>query len=128
MTEHLLYDDELDAARDAVKALGGAKKVGQQFWPDKTPEAAHRSLLDCLNSSRAERLTPSQLLLLMKWARGVGFHGLAGYYMQEAGYSQPVPVDPETEAAVLVRQVESAMDRAVSLVERLERIKGMGSH
>lgn len=126
MNDPLLYEDELDAARDAVKALGGAKKVGQQFWPDKSPEAAHRTLLDCLNATRAERLTPSQLLLLMKWARGIGFHGLAGYYMQEAGYRQPVAIDPETEAAVLVRQVESTMDRAMSLVERLERIKGMG--
>lgn len=49
MNDPLLYEDELDAAKDAVKALGGAKKVGPLIWPDKAPETAARHLLDCLN-------------------------------------------------------------------------------
>ena len=44
--EILMYDDELDAAKAAVQRLGGAKKVGEMLYPEKTPEAAARYLLD----------------------------------------------------------------------------------
>lgn len=127
MIDPLLYEDELDAARDAVKHLGGAKKVGPAMWPDKQPETAARHLLDCLNGARAERLSPSQLLMLMRMARAVGFHGLAGYMMREAGYAPPVPVNHETEATVLTRQVDALMGQASALVARLERLRGVGA-
>lgn len=125
MSDPLLYEDELDAARDAVKHLGGAKVVGGMLWPDKSPESAARYLLDALNPTRAERLTPSQVLLLMRKAREVGFHGLTAFLLREAGYAPPVPINPETEAAVLTRQVDSLMGQAASLVSRLERLKGL---
>ncbi|CAN7168227.1 hypothetical protein LJR118_000277 [Acidovorax sp. LjRoot118] len=126
MNDPLLYEDELDAARDAVKHLGGAKKVGPMVWPDKTPEAASRYLLDCLNVSRAERLSPSQLLLLMRLAREVGFHGLAAYIMREAGYAPPIPVEPQTEAEVLSRRLESMLGEFANITGRLERLQGVG--
>ena len=124
MNESLLYEDELDAARDAVKHLGGAKRVGPLIWPDKSPEAASRHLHDCLNAGRAERLSPSQLLLLMRLAREAGFHGLTAYLLREAGYAPPVPVQPQTEAEVLARRIEAILGEASSLTSRLERIKG----
>ncbi|MCS4509157.1 hypothetical protein [Xylophilus ampelinus] len=119
------YEDELDAARDAVKALGGAKKVGTLLWPDKTTDNAARYLLDCLNGQRAERLSPSQVLLLMRMARQVGFHGLAEYFMAEAGYSRPVPVNAEAESMVLAQQIDVTMDRLSLMVGRLERLRGV---
>lgn len=124
MNDPLLYEDELDAARDAVKHLGGAKKVGPLIWPDKAPEPAARHLLDCLNGARAERLSPSQLLMLMRLAREVGFHGLAGYLLREAGYAPPVPVEPQTEAEVLTRRMEGMVGEFTAMVSRLERLKG----
>lgn len=124
MSDPLLYEDELDAARDAVKHLGGAKKVGPLIWPDKQPEAAARHLHDCLNGARPERLCPSQLLLLMRHARLAGFHGLAGYLMREAGYAPPVPVHPQSEADLLARRLEAILGEASALASRLERIKG----
>ncbi|KZT13741.1 MAG: hypothetical protein V4843_02815 [Pseudomonadota bacterium] len=126
MNDPLLYEDELDAAKDAVKALGGAKKVGPLIWPDKAPETAARHLLDCLNGSRAERLSPSQLLLLMRLAREVGFHGLTAYLLREAGYAPPVPVEPQTEAQVLARQMEAMVGQFSALTHRLERLTGAG--
>lgn len=126
VNDPLLYEDELDAARDAVKHLGGAKKVGPLIWPDKAPDTAARYLLDCLNGSRAERLSPSQLLLLMRLAREVGFHGLAGYLLREAGYAPPVPVEPQSEAEVLARRMEAIVGEFSALTHRLERITGTG--
>lgn len=126
MNDPLLYEDELDAARDAVKHLGGAKKVGPLIWPDKAPETAARYLLDCLNGARAERLSPSQLLLLMRLAREVGFHGLAGYMLREAGYAPPVPVEPQTEAEVLTRRMAAIVGEFSALTNRLERLTAVG--
>ena len=127
MIDSPLYDDELDAAKATVKALGGAKKVGPIFWPDKTPENASRYMLDCLNAGRSERLTPSQVLLLMRMGREVGHHGLAEHFMAEAGYQRPTPINPEAEAAVLAHQIDSVFDRASDLIGRLERIRKMGT-
>lgn len=120
----LQYEDELEAARDAVTHLGGAKKVGPQIWPDKAPDTAARYLLDCLNQGRAERLSPSQLLMLMRLAREAGFHGLTAYLLREAGYAPPVPVQPQTEAELLTRRMETMVDEFTRLTERLERVRG----
>lgn len=128
MDDSLLYEDELDAARDAVKYLGGPKKVGPTIWPDKTPDAAARHLSDCLNPSRAERLSPSQLLLLMRRAREAGFHGLTAYLLREAGYAPPVPVQPTTESEVIARRLETLLSEAATLTSRLERLRGDRAH
>lgn len=119
------FEDELDAAREAVKRLGGAKRVGPQIWPDKTPEGSSRYLHDCLNPARAERLSPSQLLLLMRLAREIGFHGLTAYLLQEAGYAPPVPLNPQTEAEMLVQHMDSLVERLGPLLGRLERVRGL---
>lgn len=125
MTEPL-YEDELEAARAAVKAMGGPKKVGPIFWPDKSVENAGRYLTDCLSHNRAERLTPSQFILLMRRAREMGFHGLAEYVMSDAGYCRPVPVNPQTEAAVIAGQLVEMLDRAERLTGLLQNLKNMG--
>lgn len=126
MNESPLYDDELEAARATVKALGGAKKVGPIFWPEKTPENAGRYMHDCLNAGRSERLTPAQVLLLMRMGREVGAHALAEHFMAEAGYQRPIPINPQAEATVLAHQIDSVFDRAAGLLDRLERIRKMG--
>jgi hypothetical protein len=126
MNDSPIYDDELEAAKATVKALGGPKKVAPTFWPDKTNENAARYMADCLNSNRSERLTPSQLLLLMRMGREIGHHGLAEYFMSEAGYTRPVPINPEAEASLIAHQIESVMDRASGLISRLETLKKMG--
>lgn len=123
MNDPLLYEDELDAARDAVKHLGGAKKVGPMIWPDKTPDGAARYLLDCLNGQRAERLAPSQLIMLMRLSREVGFHGLTAFIMRETGYAPPVPVEPTSEAELLTRRMQSMVGEFAALTQRLERIQ-----
>lgn len=123
MDPALKYDDELEAAKDAVKYLGGPKKVGELLFPEKQPEAAARYLLDALNPARAERLSPGQMLLLMRKCCEIGFHGLTAYLLNEAGYAPPVPLDPVTEASKLTRELERTVGHASLLVARLERLK-----
>lgn len=117
------YEDELDAAREAVRHAGGAKKVGPQMFPDKPVESAARYLMDALNPARAERLTPSQVLMLMRLAREAGFHGFAAWWMRQAGYQTPVPLAPVSEAAVLTAQISLLVPKLQDLMEQATRLQ-----
>lgn len=118
-----LFEDELEAARDVVQHLGGAKKVGPMIWPDKSPDAAARHLHDCLNPHRAERLSPSQLLLLMRLGCKAGVHSLTAYMLRAAGYAPPVALAPQTEEARLVGRIEALLGEVSTLTTQFERIK-----
>lgn len=120
------YEDELDAAREAVRHAGGPKKVGPQMFPDKSVDAAARYLMDALNPARAERLTPSQVLMLMRMSREAGFHGFAIWWMRQAGYQAPVPIAPVSEAAVLTAQISLLVPKLQDLMEQAQRLQQAG--
>jgi hypothetical protein len=123
MESKLFYDDDLDALKATVQALGGYKQIGPKLWPDQPPDAASRRLADCCNPGRADRLKPSQLLLIMRLGREANVHTLAEYFMAEAGYDRPRPVAPADEAASLMRKLEDSLGMAAQLTQRLERLK-----
>ena len=118
------YEDELDAAREAVRHAGGPKKVGPQMFPDKSVDAAARYLMDALNPARAERLMPSQVL--MRMSREAGFHGFATWWMRQAGYQAPVPIAPVSEAAVLTAQISLLVPKLQDLMEQAQRLQQAG--
>ena len=120
------YEDELDAAREAVRHAGGAKKVGPQMFPDKSVEAAARYLMDALNPARAERLTPSQVLMLMRMSREAGFHGFATWWMRQAGYQAPVPIAPVSEAAVIAAKIGVLVPQLQDLMVQAQRLQQGG--
>ena len=121
--EEMFFEDDLDAARQAVKAVGGNKAFGKTLWPEMDADAAGRKLADCLNTHRDARLTFSQMLLLMRMAREKGFHGLAEFAMSETGYARPVPVNPQDEAALRVQQLDEVLRRAATLASSLEKLR-----
>jgi hypothetical protein len=127
MDEKHFYEDDLDALRATIQRLGGNKAAGAILWPDKTPEGAARSMADCCNPSRSERLSPSQLLLVMRLAREKGCHILAEHFMIEAGYAVPVPVDPEDEASRVIHKMDSMLQAVGVLADRLERMRNRTS-
>lgn len=126
MDSELYFDDDLEALRATVQELGGYKAVGGRLWPDKPSDKAGRLLADCCNSGRSERLTPSQLLFVMRMAREAGVHALAEHFMTNAGYARPIPVSPADEEAAAMRRVEDLLGTAGQLVERLERLRSGG--
>lgn len=123
MEQQLFYEDDLDALRATVQALGGYKVVGAKVFPDKTPDAAGRMMSDCCNSARQERLKPSQLLLIMRVGREAGVHILAEHFMGEAGYRRPEPVVPADEAASIMQRMDELLGTASQLAGRLERLR-----
>jgi len=117
----LFYESFPDALRAVIQALGGTKSVACRLWPEKTPEAAQRSLLDSLNDSRPEKLSPEQVLWLLAEGRKVGCHAGMNYLARETGYSDPQPVEPEDEKARLQREFIEAQKSMSKLAERMER-------
>ncbi len=121
MQDRLFYEDVNEALREVVQALGGAKKVGPLFWPEKSLEQAQQLLLACLNVERKERLTPEQVLLLLRWGRAADCHAGMQFLAQQAGYDVK-PVNPLDEQARLQRDFVAAVNTAKHLADHLERL------
>ena len=100
----LFVEDYNEAIRATVQGLGGFKRVGADMKPDLAVDAAGRWLADCCNPEKREKLSPSELSYLRRRARQAGVHVLAVFEMREAGYADPLPVEPEDERAALQRE------------------------
>lgn len=122
--QRLFFDDVQDAIRVTVQALGGMKPVACRLWPEKAPDAAGRHLSDCLNGHKPEKLSPEQVLLLMKWGREAGCHAIASYYGQECGYNF-TPVDPEVERDRLADSILEASRTLERLIQAADRLPGV---
>lgn len=122
--ESLFIEDINEAIRNTVTALKGPKVVGGLLWPTINPDTAATRMRDCMNPKEREKLGPEELLFLAKLGREKGCHILISFLCGEAGYSVPVPVDPEDERAALQRQVIEAAGQFKALVSRLERVTG----
>jgi hypothetical protein len=124
-TELPFYEGPEDALKACVQLLGGAKQVGAKLWPDKTPDAAGRLLLDCLNPARAEKLDLGQVLLVLRMARVAGHHGAMQWIAGEVGYdAKPVTRAEEADRlALVVEQSTKTLGAALAALERLQRVR-----
>lgn len=123
MDQTSLFHESLEEALDeVVKALGGAKVVAARMRQDLSPDAAGRWLRDCLNDTRREHLTPGHVMWLLRAGRDAGVHAAIRYICREAGYSEPVAVEPEDERAELQRQYIEAAKAMAAMGERIERL------
>ena len=115
------FEDLDDALREAVRQLGGHKKVGPQLRPELPLDQASNWLRDCLNTDRREKLSPQQLLLVMRLAAKQGYHGLMGFVAFDAGYEQPRPVTADDQAAELQRDFVAAVERLDQIQRQMTR-------
>ncbi|MES1979744.1 MAG: hypothetical protein V4451_17020 [Pseudomonadota bacterium] len=106
---------------DCVRAAGGSAIVGPKLWPEKLNETAQRNLLDCLNEERPAKLSPDQVLLVLRLAREKGYHGGVNYILQALGYAPTTPVEPKDEVADLMRTFQSSVALQADLVVRMEK-------
>lgn len=108
---------------ECVKAAGGSSNVGRKLFPEKSPESAQRALLDCLNEERPAKLSPEQVLLILRLARAKGFHGGVNFILADLGYAPTSPIEPKDEAAELGRQASELLAAAERITERLQRLQ-----
>jgi hypothetical protein len=123
-TVPMFFDDLEDALREIVRHAGGPKAVGAKLWPEIDPDKAGRRLMDCLNESRREILSPAQVMLLLRIGRQVGCHAAMNYLARECGYADPSPIEPEDEVARLQREFVEATKALGALADRIEHVQG----
>ena len=117
----LFHESFMDAIRDSIRAAGGSKAVGAKLWPELKADQAGKKVSNCLDESRPERFTPDQLLYILKLSREAGCHSILVWMCQEAGYSSPQPLEPESELAGLIRESNAISAELVARQARIER-------
>lgn len=117
------FEDAEQALTAAVQALGGAKTVGASLWPDKSVEDARKLLLDCLNSSRPEKLKLSQVIMIFRSAKQAGFHGGFEWFARECEYeSRPITKAEEIDRlSAVIEQSSKTLAQSLAVLERLQR-------
>ena len=118
-TELPFFEGPEDALKDAVQHLGGAKAVGKELWPDKSVDTAQRLLLDCLNTSRAEKLELSQILMILRLAKEAGCHAPMRWLAAEVGYDA-IPISKAEQDDRLAAAIEGATKELAGLLKRAE--------
>jgi hypothetical protein len=116
-----IYEDDLDAIRDAVRVLGGTKTVGHSLRPDLAPDHSGAWLKDCLNAERREKLALSQVLRILRMAHDAGHHAPAQFLAAEMGYAVQV-IEPTDELAALQRTFIDSVSAQRALIDRMERL------
>jgi len=127
MSENLTlwFDDIYGAIRGFVSFAGGSKAIGPLVFPAKGEKAASW-LDDCLNPDRPAKLSPEELVHILKIARARGFHGVMQFLGDSADYNV-TPRDPKDEAEELRRDVRDLLTEVNRKLERLERAEARSS-
>lgn len=110
-----------DALQHAVIALGGYKKVGPAFKTEMPIEQAAQWLRDCLAPGRREKLSPDQVLLLVRMARQAGIHAPMDYMASTTGY-KATPVDADAQKRQLQETIAAGMESLTRQMARLEAL------
>lgn len=111
-----------DVLVDCVKACGGSAKVGPKLWPEKPNAAAQRLLLDCLNEERPAKLSPEQVVFILKLAHSKGCHVGMEFLCSDIGYAAPVPTDPRDELVELLKTSNELREKQLAVSSRIEKL------
>lgn len=120
----MVFDSLDDALADVVRQLGGHKRVGPLIWPAKCPDAAGRLLADCFNPDRPARLSPEQVMFVLRLGRQAGADTAMQWMLAQLHYAPTRAVNPHDEVAELQRQMGQLLDAAGTLTKRLEALTG----
>lgn len=113
------FDSLNDALKSLVMALGGFKKVGPLLRPED--ENSDDWLRHCLNGSRREKLSPEQVVFLLREGRRVGFHAVMDYLALNTGYKAQ-PVDADAQRLALQENIAAGMDLLNKQMAALNRL------
>ena len=118
----LIHESINDAIREDVQAIGGNKAVGAILWPELPIDQAAGKVRDALNSDRRERMTPDQMALVVRMARRKGSMATMRWMAHDAGFAEPVTVEPEDERAKLQRDYIEATRMLAQIASRMDSI------
>lgn len=119
-----LFQDMNDALTAAIHAIGGFKEVGLMLRPELggRPQTAAQWLRDCLNPEKREKLSPEQLLHLLRKACERNYHAAKHWIDGEAGYADGAPLNPRDELATLQRKFIEAVHISRDIADKIDRL------
>lgn len=120
--EELFHEDINAALGHVISALGGNKKVGVELWPSLSADQAGKKVSNCLNPEHAQQFHPSDIVWVLKEGRKAGVHSAMAFINQESGYAAPQPVEPEDEAAALMREFNRSVQEQRAIAARMEKL------
>lgn len=118
----LFHETWADALREVIAACGGMKQVAARLWPEKTPDAAQRLLLDCLNDTRPEKLGPDHLRMVLQMGRNVGCSAGINWLLRDLQYEDSREVAKEDKKAMLQRDYIAAVKQLAQLSREIEAV------
>lgn len=119
----LFYESYLEALRDDVRVIGGAKAVGLTFHPQKEPEAARNWVNDRLSLGRRERFEDDQERYIMRKAREArGFSAALCYLCDDTGFDRPIAKNPVDVIAKRQQEFIDAVKSVQQIGKDLERL------
>jgi hypothetical protein len=116
------FESVNDALTSAVSMLGGYKKVGPALRPELPVEQASNWLRDCLNTSKREKLSLEQFLMVLRMAREAGYHSAMDFVAFDTGY-KAVPVSRDTQEAELQSRFIDAVEGLTAIQAQLQRMQ-----
>lgn len=119
----LFITDIYDALGDLVRAAGGPKAVGEVLYPKKQPDDAAGYVKDCLNRARRETFDAEEIMWLLRRGRELGCHDPIRWICANAGYTEPEPVEEETELAKLLREYLELEGRRQGLQPKIDELR-----
>lgn len=100
MQQQLWHDSVFDALGSAVQAAGGTKKIAGKLWPALDSDVAAARLRSSINPDHAQKLCPSEIVLILKLAADAGDYSIAHFIAREAGgeFKPMSPADAKKRA------------------------------
>lgn len=123
-------DSFSEALSAAAHAIGGVKVVCDALWPTKfaeDPEGTARYFNQCLDNSRREKLSLTEIeqIITMAAARGVLLP--LAYLNRKASCEDPKPVTPEERRAQLSARIVTGMDSLEKAFAELRTLQAGGA-
>lgn len=118
----LFHETLADAIREVARLAGGTKPLAAAIWPAKSPNDAHRQLLDCLNDDRPHKLAPGELMMIARIGRERECDAVMTFICRECGYEDPRVANMDAVKTDLQTRIADGLDYVRANMGRLDRM------
>lgn len=123
MQTPLWYDTDADAINSAITSSGKTfKQVAAALWPSMKMDSAYARLKNCLNPTKDEKLSFSEVIFI---CRETGQLDPIFYACDELSLHRPAPKAPADEKAELLLSIQRQQAQLLAAMQRLERTNAL---
>ena len=119
---HDTPEDALKSVLIGIYGKGWNKKAAAEMWPLEDPTDKGKWLERCLMKDRAEKLSLTEILWVLKKGREAGIHTGFAFLAGECDYEFKA-VEPADEMAALQREFIRAAEKQAAMLERIQRLQ-----